>query len=554
MRPHESESSLEPAIPAPGATPGLGEKIAHLLLTRSPLGYMVRRVAGVRASVHGKLLSAFLLIAVLLIAMGAMSLQTIATVSRNSRLLEQAHERVEASRQIEHTVAVQMNFVRNALLLRDEGTIGSVLRESNRLSRTLALLEGAGPPGEQEMIQRIRAAQDQALATVEEIGKLIRDGKLDDAMTLHLNEGYPRYREIASLVTRIVQAEEAGMDQLRRTVGAADHRALLLMGGFAAASIFLALVLGFVISWSFILPVREAEGFLGQIAKGHFGARIAVPNRDEFGALAARMNQMSHELHQLYEDQRRAAHQLRTLNAELEQASKAKSDFLASMSHELRTPMNAILGFTEMILDDVYGEVPPSIREPVADINTCGKQLLRLINDVLDLSKIEAGRMELALGEYPVEDVVSTVKSSLRSLADEKKLEFVTTVQPDLPLCLGDAKRITQCLTNLAGNALKFTRDGRVEIRVERQDEALLFRVSDTGIGIPADQVEHIFEEFRQVDVTISRDFGGSGLGLSITKKFVELHGGRIWVESEAGKGSTFFFSVPLRVEQEAVA
>jgi signal transduction histidine kinase len=344
------------------------------------------------------------------------------------------------------------------------------------------------------------------------------------------------------------------MDQLRRTVGAADHRALLLMGGFAAASIFLALVLGFVISWSFILPVREAEGFLGQIAKGHFSARIAVPNRDEFGALAARMNQMSHELHQLYEDQRRAAHQLRTLNAELEQASKAKSDFLASMSHELRTPMNAILGFTEMILDDVYGEVPPSIREPVADINTCGKQLLRLINDVLDLSKIEAGRMELALGEYPIEDVVSTVKSSLRSLADEKKLEFVTTVQPDLPLCLGDAKRITQCLTNLAGNALKFTRDGRVEIRVERQDEALLFRVSDTGIGIPADQVEHIFEEFRQVDVTISRDFGGSGLGLSITKKFVELHGGRIWVESEAGKGSTFFFSVPLRVEQEAVA
>jgi signal transduction histidine kinase len=216
--------------------------------------------------------------------------------------------------------------------------------------------------------------------------------------------------------------------------------------------------------------------------------------------------------------------------------------------------MNAILGFTEMVLDDVYGPVPPEVREPVTDIHTCGKQLLRLINDVLDLSKIEAGRMELALADYSVEDVVTTVKSSLRSLAEEKGLDFVTAVQPDLPLCVGDPTRITQCLTNLAGNALKFTRDGRVEIRVELRGDAFLFAVSDTGIGIPPDQVEHIFEEFRQVDATITREFGGTGLGLSITKKFIELHGGRVWVESEVGKGSTFFFSVPVRVAQGAPA
>jgi signal transduction histidine kinase len=216
--------------------------------------------------------------------------------------------------------------------------------------------------------------------------------------------------------------------------------------------------------------------------------------------------------------------------------------------------MNAILGFTEMMLDDVYGPVPPALREPIADIHTCGRQLLRLINDVLDLSKIEAGRMELALGEYAVEDVVHTVKSSLRSLAEEKGLDFLTTVQPDLPLCLGDAKRITQCLTNLAGNALKFTREGRVELRVELHGETFRFAVADTGIGIPHEQLEHIFEEFRQVDATITREFGGTGLGLSITKKFVELHGGRIWVESEVGKGSTFFFSIPVRVAQGAPA
>jgi signal transduction histidine kinase len=534
--------------------PSVGERFARLLLTRSPLGALVRRVARIRASVHAKLLGAFLLIALLLIAMAVMSLQAINSVARQSRLLDQAHQRVEVSRQIAHTVSAQMNFIRNAVLLRDEATIESILRESDRFGNTLAVLDRSAASEEKEAIQRIREVHTQVLSTVGAVATLIRAGKVDEAMTLHLNESQPLYREVTSLVTRVVQSEEAGMARLRPQVAAASREALWLMGGFAAASIFLALLLGFVISWSFILPVREAEGFLAQVAKGDFSASIDVPNRDEFGALAARMNAMSRELHQLNEDQRRAAQQLRRLNAELEQASRAKSDFLANMSHELRTPMNAILGFTEMITDGVYGDVPPQIREPVTDINTCGKQLLRLINDVLDLSKIEAGRMELALDAYSVEDVVNTVKTSLRSLAAEKGLDFVTVVQPDLPLCHGDAKRITQCLVNLAGNALKFTREGRVEIGAEIRDGALLFRVSDTGIGIAASQLGHIFEEFRQVDATITREFGGTGLGLSITKKFVELHGGRIWVESESGKGSTFFISMPVTVERGAAA
>jgi signal transduction histidine kinase len=147
------------------------------------------------------------------------------------------------------------------------------------------------------------------------------------------------------------------------------------------------------------------------------------------------------------------------------------------------------------------------------------------------------------------------VKLSLRSLAATKGLDLVTAVAPDLPLGVGDGKRITQCLMNLAGNALKFTREGRVEIRAELEGEQqLLFAVADTGIGIPADQIDSIFEEFRQADATVSRDFGGTGLGLSITRKLVELHGGRIWVESQPGKGSTFFFSIPVRVAREATA
>jgi signal transduction histidine kinase/HAMP domain-containing protein len=241
--------------------------------------------------------------------------------------------------------------------------------------------------------------------------------------------------------------------------------------------------------------------------------------------------------------------ELEEKSRQLEIASRHKSDFLASVSHELRTPMNAILGFNEMILGGIYGEVSAELKAPLTDIQDSGKHLLRLINNVLDLSKIEAGRMELALGDYSVQETVERVKTSLRSLAEEKGLDFVTAVPEDVPLARGDVGRITQCLMNLAGNALKFTRQGRVEISVDRRGDVLTYRVADTGIGIARDQLETVFGEYRQGDPLISSEFGGSGLGLSITKKFVEMHGGRVWVESELGKGSTFAFEIPLRVD-----
>ena len=233
---------------------------------------------------------------------------------------------------------------------------------------------------------------------------------------------------------------------------------------------------------------------------------------------------------------------------QLEAASRHKSEFLASMSHELRTPLNAILGFNEMILGQVYGDVPSDLKEPLTDIQNSGKHLLRLINNVLDLSKIEAGRMELARTDYAVQDLVERVRASLHPLAAEKGLELVAAIPADIPLAYGDAGRITQCLMNLAGNALKFTRQGRVGISVELQGDLLVCRVKDTGIGIAPDKLETVFVEFRQGDATITSEFGGTGLGLSITKKFVEMHGGRIWVESELGRGSTFSFAIPLRL------
>jgi GAF domain-containing protein len=239
---------------------------------------------------------------------------------------------------------------------------------------------------------------------------------------------------------------------------------------------------------------------------------------------------------------------------ELEVASRHKSQFLANMSHELRTPLNAILGYTELILDGIYGEVPEKIREVMDRVDKSGRHLLGLINDVLDLSKIEAGQLTLSLGEYSMGDVIQAVLSAVGALAAEKSLALTAAVPPDLPLGVGDQRRITQVLLNLVGNAIKFTESGEVRIEARAQDGGFLVSVADTGPGIaPADR-ERIFEEFQQADASTTRRKGGTGLGLSIARRIIELHGGRIWVESAPGRGSTFSFTLPLRVEPKAVA
>ena len=235
-------------------------------------------------------------------------------------------------------------------------------------------------------------------------------------------------------------------------------------------------------------------------------------------------------------------------NAELYRASRHKSAFLANMSHELRTPMNAILGFTELLLDGIYGDLDETVRDPVREIHRNGQHLLQLINEVLDLSKIEAGHMELSLGEYAVRDVVDAAVATARPLADEKGLALEAAVDGEDGTCTGDGKRITQVLLNLVGNAVKFTRRGRVEVRATVAGGQVHYAVADTGIGIPAAELEAVFDEFRQADSSATKEFGGTGLGLSIARRFVEMHGGRIWVESAPGAGSTFHVVVPQRV------
>ena len=234
---------------------------------------------------------------------------------------------------------------------------------------------------------------------------------------------------------------------------------------------------------------------------------------------------------------------------QLELASKYKSQFLASMSHELRTPMNAVLGYTRMLLMNVYGELPEKVRDVHGRIDKSGRHLLGLINDVLDFSKIEAGQLDARDQPYSMKDVVQAVVAGTQPLATEKNLPLKVTVPSDLPPVLGDERRITQVLMNLVGNAIKFTDSGEVRVDVATTDGSFEVSVSDTGPGIAVADQEHIFEEFRQAEGSITQRKGGTGLGLAIAKRIVELHGGKIWVESEVGKGSKFTFTLPYGEE-----
>lgn len=240
--------------------------------------------------------------------------------------------------------------------------------------------------------------------------------------------------------------------------------------------------------------------------------------------------------------------ELELANAKLKKADRLKSEFLANMSHELRTPLNAIIGFAEILRDGIVGDLNEEQKESVIDIYESGKHLLQMINDILDLSKIEAGRMELQLEEFSLSNSIEAIYSIVRDLANKKHLSLESEIQEDIPNIYADQVKFKQIMYNLLSNAIKFTPEGGITTKIEFNNNEFIISVIDTGIGIEPEYQESIFDEFTQVDSSQSRQYEGTGLGLALTKRIVELHGGKIWVESEGtGKGSKFTFTIPYQ-------
>ena len=287
---------------------------------------------------------------------------------------------------------------------------------------------------------------------------------------------------------------------------------------------------------------------------GDLTTKVDVVSKDEVGQLGRAFNDLSVKLQSTYATlgQRiaeKTAHLQKAVLA-LELANKMKSEFLANMSHELRTPLNAIIGFAEVLRDKISGDLNDEQLDFVNDIHSSGLHLLQMINDILDLSKVEAGRMELQYEIFPVHDAIEDVYTILKGLASKKHLELKSTILPDVKNIEADRVKFKQILYNLLSNAIKFTpENGHINVETGIMDDMLQVSVSDTGIGMKPDDREKVFKEFWQADSSFARKYEGTGLGLALTKRIVEMHGGNIWFESDYEKGSIFYFALPLKAQ-----
>ena len=347
----------------------------------------------------------------------------------------------------------------------------------------------------------------------------------------------------------------------------ADIRKTFITGiGLTCGIILVGVLIAFVFYSYTLTPVQAMAGAASRIAAGDLSQRVKVTSRDEIGVLAMSFNHMAASLDATYRDleqlnigleekvQERTEElqsqqkQLQEVNIQLEIANRHKSEFLANMSHELRTPLNAIIGFSEVLLDKMFGDLNGKQEEYLDDILSSGRYLLSLINDILDLSKVEAGMLELELGTFDLRQLLEGSLVMVKERALAHGLTLALEIADDVDTLTGDERKVKQILFNLLSNAVKFTPDGgKVGITASVTDAVVQVAVWDTGVGIVADDQQRIFEEFQQVGQGLAGKTEGTGLGLTLAKKFVELHGGTIWVESALGHGSTFTFTLLVR-------
>ncbi len=338
-----------------------------------------------------------------------------------------------------------------------------------------------------------------------------------------------------------------GMSLSLKRVNDTIVRVRWTIGLLTLAVIVVGIVVTAVLGRVIVGPIKKLAAATKGIAEGALPFRVEVASKDEIGDLAASFNRMTEALRKREIDNADLVRELEETNRRLQVANRHKSEFLANVSHELRTPMNAIVGFSEVLLDPSLRVSPAEQNEFLDNILASGKHLLGVINELLDLSKVEAGMMEMQLERVLLPDLIEAATTTLRPLAAKKKIALEAAVDGSIPALSVDRGKINQVLLNLLGNAIKFTPEGgRVAVKAGLRNGMVEVAVSDTGIGITPEDQARVFEAFQQAEIAGVGRPEGTGLGLTLAKKFVEMHGGRIWMTSEVGRGSIFTFTLPV--------
>ena len=385
---------------------------------------------------------------------------------------------------------------------------------------------------ERRQIAQIREQGSQLAEVIQQITDYDMADAADKGLTLQSQKAEPLSKSIEALALGLVDSTLSQTQSLKADNASAFDQSQALFIAVAAVATILALLLGYVLSWSVVGPIRQIETRLGEITSGDFTGHVTVRNRDELGALADNPNLMNDELGRLYK--------------ELESASRHKSEFLASMSHELRTPLNAVIGFSQVLRQQMFGELNEKQVEYVDDILSSGQHLLNLINDILDLAKVEAGRMELQPAPFALPETLRNAMAMVRERATRQDVTLAVEIDDSVGEIEADERKIKQILFNLLSNAVKFTPSGGTVTLAARTDgHRAIISVRDTGVGIGTEDQARIFEDFYQLSPGMTQE--GTGLGLALTKRLVDLHGGELTVESTPGAGSTFTVSLPLQ-------
>ena len=507
---------------------------------------VVRAVGRVPTGVHVKLLVAFVGTALLVVAVAMLGLRLLGQSNERMATLGKFEERAFAYGQLRSdarhvrlllsgNVAGDFSEVLTGRRLEDRGSgslqvdlaIASAVAEIPPSTRP-DILGFVPPPEEERSLRKIRAKGAELSKLMREIIRVTPERvppslrNRSERMAVDLNQLAAELANETSARTDAVIAQNASAYMGSRN----------LFIGVAAGAMVVALLLGFMLSWSLIGPIQQIDGRLAAIASGNFSEHVDITNRDELGALAVNVNRMNDELRRVYK--------------ELETASEHKSEFLASMSHELRTPLNAIIGFSQVLRERISGDINAKQEEYLDDILSSANHLLALINEVLDLAKVEAGQVELHVAPFLLQDALERGISTVREQATSGGVQLTLHANGGPTVVTGDERRIRQVIFNLLSNAVKFTPSGgRIDVTATHADGEARISVADTGGGIAADDLERIFEEFQQTELG-ARLHEGTGLGLALSKRFVEMHGGRIWCDSVVGTGSTFVFTLPL--------
>ena len=452
--------------------------------------------------------------------------------------------------------------------------VGDDERSANREAVALEQLMREAKFTDREFAKMLQAQRESdALAAIEvramalmkglypdENGQYTRRGAPDVALArelLHSENYHAAKSRIMSPIGEFMEIVETRTQGEVQTLQVRSSRLLLTALILVSLSLGLVVVSVFVFERRVFHPVRSLVSAARSLESGHYSTRVTPMWQDEIGHLAGTFNHMAEAIESDIDERRRNAEALRDARAAADTANAAKSDFLANMSHEIRTPMNAIIGMNHLCLKT---DLMPKQRDYLEKVDQAANRLLGIINDVLDLSKIEANKLELEHIEFRIEDVLDSLRHVVDLKAQNKQLELLFNVDCDVPeVLVGDPLRLGQVLSNLADNAVKFTAAGNVIVQIRcvecgPERAHLEFSVSDTGIGLSAEQQESLFDPFSQADSSTTREYGGTGLGLTICRDLVMRMGGDLWVRSEPGEGSTFGFEIVLPVGDGAAS